>query len=281
MGTGAALNDILEPQTATTMTFSTDTLINWMAGALLLVGLLAMATGLAGLRRPRAGTFFRQRRQAQMAALRNLVLGLGLFGLGLLVWVAGRPLVLALQPATPTAPPTPTATPVAVITPSPASPTIAPSDTLPPPPTATLTPAGPTPTPGPTGLPTLPADRLTPPGTLTVTPPAEAVIANLRLSRFNNCASQRGVAEAFTPTPKTLYALFDYDNWLTSAAWTNVWRYEGEIVLVETLLWDGSTGGCGFADYDNLGAPWRLGAYEVQVFIGAEWLGSASFTIQP
>jgi hypothetical protein len=99
------------------------------------------------------------------------------------------------------------------------------------------------------------------------------------MSIFNECGSQRGVGDTFAANVKTVYALFDYDGWLPGAQWSNVWRFNGRIAYTETLLWDGSTGGCGFADYDNAGQPWEPGAYEVQIFLGERWVGSSRFFV--
>lgn len=264
------------------MPASTETLVAWAVVLLLVGGGIALLAGVFTLARSRRQTYFRFRRQAILHGWRDLALGVGLLLAAGAVAAFGKPAVEVFVP--PTATGTLTATPSATATFSPtAPPTATPSLTLPP--SATRPPSD---TPDPTLSPTLtvsptpelPRDRLTPPaGPRTVTPPPGAVVANLRVGRFNDCRSERGVGVVFNPPAKTLYALFDYDNWLPGVEWTNVWRRDGQILLVETLLWDGSTGGCGFADYDNGGQPWTLGTYEVQVFVGPTWLGSAQFQI--
>ncbi|MBF8286108.1 MAG: hypothetical protein HW378_5023, partial [Anaerolineales bacterium] len=80
---------------------------------------------------------------------------------------------------------------------------------------------------------------------MTVTPPAEAVAGNIRFSRRDNCRVE-GSLEYFDQLPKTIYAHFDYDNWLPGVQWSGVWVRDGEPLYVETHIWDGSTGGCGF-----------------------------------
>jgi hypothetical protein len=266
------------------MPVSNEILVAGVAGLLLLVGLALTLAGLMAMRQPRRAIILRQRRREQLRGMNRLLTGILLLGVACLVSVFGQPMIEAFVPptATPTVSPTPTATPSLSATPTV---TLTPSRTLTP--TVTLTPSAtytpsltPTATLSPT--PALPRAQLTlPVGTLTVTPPPQAVIANLRVSRFNACRSQSGVATTFSPNPKTLYALFDYNNWLPGVRWSNVWLYNGQPLLVETLLWDGSTGGCGYADFDNGGQPWPAGEWEVQIFIGDQWLDTTRFTITP
>lgn len=266
------------------MGFSNEMIVTGIGGLALALGLALLIGGLLTFRRPRRATLFRQQRRAQLRGVGGLVVGVLLLAFSGLVAVLGRPVIESIAPPTatptpsftPTITPSPTATPTITLTPSQ---TRTPTQTLPP--SATFTPsATPTATLSPT--PALPRAQVTvPAGTLTVTPPPQAVIANLRVGRFNACRSESGVAATFSPNPKTLYALFDYNNWLPNVRWSNVWLYNGQPVLVETLLWDGSTGGCGFADFDHGGQPWPAGAWEVRIFIGDQWLDTARFTISP
>lgn len=266
------------------MPFSNEMLVAGTAGLLLVGGLMLVIAGLLALRRPRRGLLLRQRRQAQLRGLTRLIVGVLLLNVACLLSVFGQPMIEMFVPptATPTVFPTPTVTPGLTATPTitrTPSQTLTPTHTLPP--STTFTPSlTPTATLSPT--PSLPRAQLTlPTGALTVTPPPQAVIANLRVSRFNACRSQSGVATTFSPNPKTLYALFDYNNWLPGVRWSNVWLYNGQPLFVETLLWDGSTGGCGYADFANGGQPWPAGEWEVQIFIGDQWLDTARFTIAP
>lgn len=247
------------------------------------MALLAGSLMLVRSRRQGRQSYFRLRRQTILRAWRDILWGILLLGAAGLLWSFGAAAVGMLTPptGTPAASPTLAASPPATPTRSAATPLTGAATAAPAPPTATRTPpptasatAGPSPTPAlPAALVTRPADNLS------VTPPADARIAGLRLSRFNDCASERGVSATFTPLPKPLYALFYYDAWLPGVEWSNVWLHNGAPVLVETLVWDGSTGGCGFADYDAGGQDWPEGVYEVQIFIGERWLGSTTFTV--
>lgn len=256
----------------------------YVAGAaalLLLGGVLALLTGASALLRSRRrSSVFRLRRQAMLSGWRNITWGIFLLIAAGAVWWLGLPIAMLIAP--PTATPTRSLTPVVTSanTPAPretAAPTVTvpPSETLPA--SQTITPTI-TPTPTVTPTPALPA-ILFPPGTLTVTPPANGVIANLRMSFLNECGSNRGVGDSFAANVEAVYALFDYDAWLPGARWTTVWLFNDRIVFVETLLWDGSTGGCGFADYDNAGQAWAVGTYEAQIFLGDRWVGSSRFFI--
>ncbi len=261
-----------------------DALVTCLAGALLLAAAVALALGVARLRTPASRRYLSDRRRRVTAGWQQIGVGLLLVagatavlfvGNNLASWVAPVPTDPAAtgQPLEPTAGPTARAaaetvaavTEIAGLTPTP-SPSPVASPTI-------------TPTPGPTGQPTLPFDRVTQPADVVVTPPANAVIANLRVGTINDCSQQDGVSEAFDTEARTLYALFDYNNWLFGARWTYVWRRDGTILYVNTLLWDGTTGGCGFAEYDNAGEPWTPGAYDVQIFLGETWLDTTFFTV--
>ncbi|MGQ0600437.1 MAG: hypothetical protein ACT4QE_01925 [Anaerolineales bacterium] len=260
---------------------STEIYVAGAAALLLLGGVLALLMGASALLRSRQrGSVFRLRRQAMLSGWRNITWGTILLIVGGAVWWLGPSVVMLIAPPTATPTLSPTSTATAPLTPTPretATPTITVplSETLPP--SQTITPTI-TQTPTITPTPALPA-ILFPPGTLTVTPPVNGVIANLRMSFLNECGSNRGVGDTFAVNVEAVYALFDYDGWLPGARWTNVWLFNDRIVYVETLLWDGSTGGCGFADYDNAGQAWAVGTYEAQIFLGDRWVGSSRFFI--
>ncbi len=267
------------------MPVSAERLVSWAAALLLGGGVVALCAGgllLIRSRQASYSSYFRLRRQTVLRAWKYLVWGvLLLVGAGLTAGL-GPAVTRWASPSGPSAIPALTAAAPAVNTPAPLASATTAAETATAP--AALTASAPAATSGPALLvnmtPGLPLARRTPPaGTLTVTPPAAAIIANLRLSRFNDCSAQRGVAETFTSPPKTLYALFDYDGWLPGAEWSDVWLYNGAVVAMETLLWDGSTGGCGFAEFDNAGQPWAAGVYTVWIFSGEQWLGTATFTI--
>lgn len=263
------------------LTLSAETYVAWAVGLLIGGALLAALGGVGLLARAQRTHSFQPRREALQQGWRLIFLsvilllgagGLFAFGPRAVAWV-NPPTFTPMPSLTPSITPTPSAT---------ASLTAPPATTAPP--TDTETP-GPTPTPSDTATPTqsstpgLPLPLITlPPGPLTVTPPPEAVAADVRFSTRDNCTVPTS-AEYFDQIPKTIYAHFYYNNWLTGALWSGVWLRDGQVIFVETRLWDGSTGGCGFSDYDNTKLWWPEGNYEVQIFIGERWLASNRFVI--
>lgn len=258
------------------MTFPTDTIVATIALLLMGVGVLTLLSGgLAVVGRKRQ-SYFRSSRRRSLDGFQIMAVGLMLILGGAFISAFGRPAFELIF--TPTITPTPSNTP----TPRPTAtqtPTITPTRTITPTPSNTPEGGIPTPTLTPSGVPTLPPIEL-PEGTLTITPPPDGLIGNVRVGRLNNCASNDGVAESFGPEAKTLYALFDYDGWLAGARWNYVWTLNGEVIYVWTGLWDGSSGGCGFADFDNGGADWAPGLYSVQIFLGDRFVGGAVFEVR-
>jgi hypothetical protein len=257
---------------------STETYVVWITWLFLLgFGLAAAAGGLI-LARSRRIRYFQVRREAVVRGWRLVLASLGmLLGAGLSLSL-GVPLIRLAVP--PTLPATATLPPSATLPPPSLTPSASASVTA----TLTETP-GPSPTPSdtPTGTvtptPELPELHITPILTATVTPPAQAAAGTIRFSTRDNCNVETSTA-FFDQLPKTIYAHFFYDNWLPGVQWSGVWLRDGQVVFVETRLWDGSTGGCGFTDYNNDRNWWPEGSYEVQIFIGSRWLASSSFEVR-
>ncbi len=253
---------------------STETYVTWIAGLLLLGFGLAAVGGLLTLAQTRRLRYFQVRRAAVLRGWQLLLTSIGFIIAAGLVFGLGTPLLRLVVPPTgtitPTVPPSATLTPVASDTP-----TLAPTNTHTPGPSPTAT-ASSSATASP--APSLPEDFITPIISATVTAPAEALAANLRFAANDNCAIAAG-DQFFDQLPKTIYAHFFYDAWLPGAQWSGVWLREGVVVYAETHLWDGSTGGCGFSNYDNAKLWWPVGRYEVQIFIGERWLVSGQFEV--
>ena len=256
---------------------STETYVAWITWLLLLAFLLAVVSGTLSLMRSRRERYFQVRREAVVRGWQLVLAGIGMLIGAMLVIGLGTPLLRLAVPATLTA-----------------APSLTPSNTLPPPTqTASLTPLpsptgtateGPTPTATDTASPTisptpvLPVLLITPILTATVTPPAEAIAAEVRFSRRDDCTVP-GSQGFFDQLPKTIYAHFFYNNWLPGVQWSGVWLRNGEVIYTETHLWDGSTGGCGFSNYDGGKMWWPEGNYEVQIFVGDRWLTSSGFAV--
>ncbi len=253
---------------------STETYVGWITGLLLLGFGLAAVGGLLTLAHSRRVRYFQVRRAAVQRGWQLLLASIGLLiGAGLTMGL-GTPLLRLVVPPTGTI--TPTVPPSATITPlASATLTLPPTDTLTPGPSPTGTSTA---TPSASPAPSLPEAFITPIISATVTAPPEALAANLRFALGNNCAVTEG-QQFFDQLPKTLYAHFFYDAWLPGVQWSGVWLRDGAVVYVETHLWDGSTGGCGFSNYDNGKLWWVVGHYEVQIFVGERWLVSGQFEV--
>jgi hypothetical protein len=73
--------------------------------------------------------------------------------------------------------------------------------------------------------------------------------------------------------------IFTYDKMTPGAQWTALWYRNGELVNFETLPWDGATGGFGFTEWTPSSDAWLPGIYEVQLFVGSQWISSGQFTV--
>ncbi|MCC7359893.1 MAG: hypothetical protein IT317_10470 [Anaerolineales bacterium] len=253
---------------------STETYVRWIAGLLLLGFGLAAVGGLFTLAGARRARYFQVRREAVLRGWQLVLASVIFLAASGFAYGLGTPLLrLAVPPTstvTTTFTPSATATLAASLTP-----TLTPSLTYTPgpPPTAT---AKATATASP--APSLPQEFITPIISATVTAPAEAIAANLRFATSDNCAIAAGLS-FFDQLPKTIYAHFFYDAWLPGVQWSGVWLRDGVVIFAETHLWDGSTGGCGFSDFDNGKNWWEIGRYEVQIFVGERWLVSSQFEV--
>jgi len=131
-------------------------------------------------------------------------------------------------------------------------------------------------TPTETGTPQLPVALVTPILSPTITPPAEAVVGPLSITPLFDYPARRA-SDYFDPSGKTLFAVFEYNNFAPGMQWSAVWYRDAAPIFIETLAWDGETGGWGFSElaYEQ----WPLGVYEVRIFAGDRWLRSKIFYI--
>ena len=257
---------------------STETYASWITWLLLLGFGLAAVTGILTLVQSRRARYFQVRREAVLRGWGRLLTSVVLLGAALLAMGVGAPLLR--MAAEPSLTPPPAAILLAAVTQPP---------TVDAPATASLTPSdtatsGPTLTPSQTGTPTLsptpalPMAFVTEILTATVTPPVQASAVNVRFSLRNDCTVPNS-EQFFDQLPKQIFAHFYYDSWLPGVEWSGVWTRNGSVIYAETHLWDGSTGGCGYSNYDNGRQWWTVGTYEVQIFVGHSWLVSNRFLI--
>ena len=256
---------------------STETYVAWVTWLLFGGAGLAAFAGLLTLGGARRMRYFQVRREAILRGWGRLLTSVILFIAGLLAMGFGAPVMRLALPPTPTQ--GPSLTPLATLV----APTFTASATRAETATQTDTP-GPSPTPSNTPTPTisptpaLPRAYITPIISATVTPPAQANAADVRFSLKDDCTVPDSQA-FFDQLPKQIFAHFFYDSWLPGVQWSGVWLRAGAVIYVETHLWDGSTGGCGFSNFDNGKNWWTEGTYEVQIFVGDRWLVSNRFQV--
>ncbi len=237
------------------------------------LGLLAgfLVAALAGWRQLQSArelSYFMLRRQRIAQGWRMLLIGGGFGVLALALQLFGRPLAYAINPptATPTASPTVTSTPS--ITPT-ASVTPTPSIT----PTASVTP-----TPTITSTPLIP-EEIRVLLRETVTPNPEAAFSAIQVAtRLDGGNQPINPAQEFRLPLGRLYGAFSYNNLQDGVRWTALWYRGDQVVCLETMEWDGGTGGYGYTECEPEGG-WLPGEYEIRIFWAETWKVSAHFTV--
>jgi hypothetical protein len=225
----------------------------------LLFGLLSLLLGIRSIQAGQRLQFFRLRRDRIMIGWR-MVFVAGAFGvLSFLVNSYAEPVAYRFFPPSATI----TVTPTVSLTP-----------------TITVTPTI-TNTPSVTNTPSMPSEVL---GKFesTITPQASPVFSGLRFARKldENFQPIDPAVEFANPIAK-IYGVFSYDQMTPGAQWSALWYRNGELVNYETLPWNGGTGGYGYTEWAPPSGEWLPGTYEVQIFIGTEWIQSSGgvFTV--
>jgi hypothetical protein len=234
---------------------------------------ISLVAGVAAGREAQRLPFYALRRRALLRSGRYLVVAAAFALMAVIAWFVGSQAidvgVAEIIPPTPTRTATQTAT--ATLSPTPSA-TFTASVTAGPP-TITYTPSK---TPTETGTPRLPLLIVTPIESPTITPPANAVVGPVSISPIFDYPA-RQASQYFDPIGKTLYAVFEYNNFATGMQWSAVWYHDAAPIFIETLPWDGETGGWGYSELAR--DPWPLGTYEVHIFAGEQWLKSTTFFI--
>jgi len=86
-----------------------------------------------------------------------------------------------------------------------------------------------------------------------------------------------GSSETFILPVTRLYGAFSYNNMQDGVQWTAIWYLDGTTICVESLAWDGGTGGYGYTECEQ--EEWMEGEYEIQMFVGESWKKSTRFVI--
>jgi type VI secretion system secreted protein VgrG len=221
--------------------------------------------GIAGWNSIRTGSklmFFRKRRDMIMRGWRMIILAVILAAVAFSLNQYARPMIYRVFPPSPTITLTPTIT---------QTPTISLTPTITFTPTITLTPMfSPTPL-----LPTQYLKQFTG----QKTPDPAAVFSSLQFSRkIEGNLPVEPLVEFANPVIH-LYGSFSYDKMTDGAQWTAIWKRGDDIICDETKPWDGGTGGYGYTDCMPAAEQWLPGQYEIQVFLGTQYITGGVFTV--
>ncbi len=206
--------------------------------------------------------FFRKRREAVARGWRLIFLAFVWAGVAIAVNRYAEPVAYTVFPPSPTVTNTGTITPTPTIT---LTPTISPTPTI-------------TNTPSVTNTPSMPQSV----ATLfqsTITPNPDSVISAPVFARALEDGFPVEPSNEFQNPIDTLYGSFSYDKMLTGSQWSALWYRGDQLVCVETLPWDGGTGGYAYSECTLTPDQWLPGEYELQIFVGTMWMNSGQFVV--
>jgi hypothetical protein len=228
----------------------------------LLLGLISLWMGINSIRAGNRLPFFRKRRDRIVRGWRLIFVAL-VFGVAsFMVRGYAEPVVYRVFPPSPTVTLTPTIT---------QTPTISPT------PSITLTPTI-TNTPSITSTPSMPQE-IASKFESTITPQTEPVFSSLVFARkLDDDFQPIDPAGEFANPIEAIYGVFSYDQMTPGAQWSALWYQNGKLVYYETLPWNGGTGGYGYTQWAPAQDQWLPGTYEVQIFVGSQWVKGASGT---
>jgi len=215
--------------------------------------------------------FFRIRQEQTSRGWLSLVYFILSGFLTLFLGIAAEPLAYRYFPPTPTLTKTPTPT---------LPPTITPKPTITLTPTYTLTPAE-SYTPTSTSTPYVPEDIMQRFNS-SVTPSGKAIFSPITFTdALDKNDRPLNPNTSFKNPIKSMYAFFSYDQMQEGVQWTALWFRNGNLVFFETAPWQGSTGGYAYSVWQpQRPDEWQPGLYEVQLFVGQDWLASGTFTLE-
>ncbi len=234
--------------------------------AFLISLLLSVLCFVLGIRTIRAGNrlqYFRKRHDRVVQGWRMIFIA-ALFGIASFVTYSyAEPVAYRIYPPSPTVTLTPTIT---------VTPTISPTLTITVTPTITNTPSI-------TNTPAMPQE-VEQKFESTITPQAGAIFSPLQFARKLDEKSFLPVEPAveFNNPIVKIYGVFSYDKMTPGAQWTALWYRNGELVFYESVPWSWGTGGYGYTEWGPPSNEWLPGTYEVQIFVGNQWIENASGT---
>ena len=113
----------------------------------------------------------------------------------------------------------------------------------------------------------------------TITPNPESVISAPVFARALEDGLPVNPSTEFENPIETLYGSFSYDKMLAGSQWTALWYRGDDLLCVETLPWDGGTGGYAYSECTLPPDQWLAGDYELRLFVGMEWINSGQFVV--
>jgi len=206
--------------------------------------------------------FFKKRQQYELGArLLLAVLLLLAFAYANLRWGEGFAYRYFPPTLTPSLTPTITLTPTVTLTP-----------------TITLTPTL-TSTPSVTGTPFIPEQIATVFESM-VTQKSDFSFSLIRFStEIDEDLQAVEPAIEFENPLETIYGTYSYNMMDSGVQWTEIWVREGEIIHYNSGTWQGGSGGYGAALLKLPPDEWLPGSYQLQFFIGENWITSGHFRV--
>lgn len=206
--------------------------------------------------------FFKKRQQYELGA--RLVLAVLLilaFAYANLRWGEGFAYRYFPPTLTPSLTPTITLTPTVTLTP-----------------TITLTPSL-TSTPSVTGTPFVP-EQIATAFESVVTPKSDFAFSLIQFSmEIDEDLLAIEPAIEFENPLKTIYGTYNYNMMDPGVQWTEIWVRDGEMVYFSSGTWQGGSGGYGAALLELPPDEWLPGNYQLQFFIGENWITSGHFRV--
>ncbi len=115
-----------------------------------------------------------------------------------------------------------------------------------------------------------------------LTPPADVIFSRLQFTNQGIDSLYRPIQpnEVFINPVGEMFAYFTYDGMADGIQWTALWYRDGELVNFETSPWQWGSGGAGFSEWIPDADDWLPGEYQVQVFVGLDWIVVGDFIVE-
>lgn len=207
--------------------------------------------------------FFYKKRQQYELGIRLIIsaLVLGFFAFASLRWGEGLAYRYFPPTLTPSLTPTITLTPTMTLTP-----------------TVTLTPTI-TNTPSVTNTPSL-SEEIFDQFEAIGTPQDDYVFSTIKFStEVDDDLQPLEPANEFENPLEVIFASYSYNMMTNGIQWTEVWVRDGEMIQYNVGTWQGQSGGYGVSKLELPAEEWLPGQYQLQFFIGTEWIMSGHFRV--